>query len=140
MIPRGGNASLPVMLITAGDARVARITLEVAFPSKKLSFLEASNGSAAESADAILETEVRDTENGEKRIQIQISAPRAIPQGGLVSLVFQTAHDAELESEIKVRNLNQTAQSVDGQEIEAYGIDGSITLLAPATPCFFYMH
>ncbi|MBI2822605.1 MAG: hypothetical protein HYX74_10300 [Acidobacteria bacterium] len=139
-IPRGGNASLPVTLITVGDAQVAKITLDAAFPSKALSFLEATKGTAAESADAILETEVRDREDGEKVVQIQISAPRAIPQGGLVTLVFQTAHDVELESEITVRNLNQTAQSIDGEEIEAYGIDGSITLLTPAIPCFFYMH
>ena len=41
---------------------------------------------------------------------------------------------------IKLKNVKQSAQTVDGQTLDTYGIDGSITVMLPAAPCFFYMH
>lgn len=57
----------------------------------------------------------------------------------LNKLKFCPKH-VRLNTELKVKNVKRSAQTINGQLSEAYPIDGSITALAPMTACFFYMH
>ena len=97
-------------------------------------------GSAPRRLEDAPELPRQDSENGEKILQLEVSAPGAMPQGTLVYLSFEIGHDIEPDTEIRMKNLKQSAQAVDGKALDTYGIDGSITVLTPAAPCFFYMH
>ena len=75
-----------------------------------------------------------------KTVRLEISASRVIPEGLLVSLTFELSEEITLNHEIPLENLKQTAQSLDGQEIRARGLGGSISPIEPIPACFFYMH
>ena len=137
----GAKVAMPVTLVTnSEETKVERVTLQMSFPAKGLTFREATKGTALLSIDASIDAEVKDSENGEKILQLEVSAPGAMPQGTLVYLSFEIGHDIEPDTEIRMKNLKQSAQAVDGKALDTYGIDGSITVLTPAAPCFFYMH
>ena len=136
----GGKVAMPLMLVTAEDPKVGKVSVELSFPSKRLSFQDVTKGGALESIDAKIQTEIRDSEGGEKILQVEVSSPKPIPQGVLLNVNFQVGHGIELDAEVKLKNLKQSAQTVDGSTLDAYGIDGSVTVMAPVAACFFYMH
>ena len=131
---------MPLMLVTAEDPKVGKVSVELSFPSKQLSFQDVTKTAALESIDAKIQTEIRDSEDGEKILQVEVFSPKPIPQGVLLNVNFQVGHGIELDAEVKLKNLRQSAQTVDGSALDAYGIDGSITVMAPLAACFFYMH
>jgi hypothetical protein len=75
-----------------------------------------------------------------KILRLDISASRVIPQGLLLDLTFEMSEQIAINHEIQLENLKQTAQSLDGQEIRARGLGGSISPIEPIPACFFYMH
>lgn len=136
----GEKVSLPLTLVTSGEPQVTRVSVEVSFPSRLFTFVEVSNGAAADSAGVEISIQSRDAEDEEKILQIDVAASAPIPQGVLLNVVLEVAQHVRLDSDIRVKNLKQTALSADGQPLETYGIDGSITVLSPVSACFFYMH
>ena len=79
-----------------------------------------------------------------KRIlRVEVSAPQSIPQGVLLKLTFQVSEEAHTPSQIVLRNVKHSAESVEGEALETHGIDGTITVIAADSPffaCFFYLH
>lgn len=140
----GEKVFLPVTLITTDDAQVAKVSLEISFPSDVLSFVEAVQGLASESAEAEVKVDLsRDgSQPREGILRVDVRSSKAISQGVLVTLLFQLSKEAESDKVISLKSLKQAAQSVEGQPLEARGSDGSITVVseAPIMACFFYMH
>ena len=152
----GDQVSLPVTLVTRNEPQVAKISLEVAYPSELISFVEATLGSGAEAAGAEVTTELvesadpaeTEVETGQdepqelafKILRLDISASRVIPQGLLLNLTFEVSEQIAINHEIPLENLKQTAQSLDGQEIRARGLGGIIAPIEAIPACFFYMH
>jgi len=136
----GARVALPLTLVTRDESQVAKAHLETSFPSKTISFIGATSGAAAESVKLEIETQLVDSENGETILQIDISASEAIPQGVLLTLTFEVSKQVELGSEIKLKSLKQTSHSIEGQELETAGVDGSIRVLEPLHACLFYLH
>ncbi len=152
----GDQVSLPVTLVTQNEPQVAKISLEVAYPSELISFVEGTLGSGAEAAGAEVTTELvesadpagTEVETGLdepqhlelKILRLDISASRVIPQGLLVNLTFEMSEQIAINHEISLENLRQTAQSLDGQEIRARGLGGTIAPIEVIPACFFYMH
>jgi hypothetical protein len=152
----GDQVSLPVTLVTRNEPQVAKISLEVAYPSELLSFVEVTLGSGAEAAGAEVTTELvesadpagTEVETGLdepqdlefKILRLKIAASRVIPQGLLLNLTFEVSEQIAINHEIPLENLKQTAQSLDGQEIRARGLGGIIAPIEAIPACFFYMH
>ena len=137
----GGKVPVPVTLAANPmETKVSRISMEVSFPATPLIFREAAKGSALESFEAKIQTAIKDAENGDKVLQLDVSAPQALPQGTLVNLSFEISQGAKPDVEIKLKNLKPAAIGTDGKPLDTYGIDGSITVMPPAAACFFYMH
>ncbi len=152
----GDQVSLPVTLVTRNEPQVAKISLEVAYPSELISFVEVTLGSGAGAAGAEVTTELvesADSVGSEvelgldepqdlelKILRLDISASRVIPQGLLLNLIFEMSGQIAINHEITLENLKQTAQSLDGQEIRARGLGGTIAPIEVIPACFFYMH
>ena len=152
----GDQVSVPIILVTRNEPQVAKISLEVAYPSELIAFVEATLGSGAEAAGAELTTEIvesADSAGSEvetgldgpqdlefKILRLDISASRVIPQGLLLDLTFEMSEQIAINHEIQLENLKQTAQSLDGQDIRARGLGGTIAPIEAIPACFFYMH
>jgi hypothetical protein len=143
----GDQVSVPIILVTRNEPQVGKISLEVAYPSELISFVEVTLGSGAEAAGAEVRTQVVESadsaeiENADRKIlRLDISASRVIPQGLLLDLTFEMSEQIAINHEILLENLKQTAQSVDGQEIRARGLGGAIAPIEAIPACFFYMH
>ena len=152
----GDQVSMPITLVIRNDPQVAKISLEVGYPSELISFVEATLGAGAEAVQAEVkaelvefaesagtETKTNPNESQELELQtlrLEISAPRVIPEGVLVNLTFEMSEKFAINHEIPLDNLKQTAQSLDGQEIRARGLGGSISPIEAIPACFFYMH
>ncbi len=152
----GDQVSVPITLFTQNEPQVAKISLEVAYPSELISFVEATLGSGAEAAGAEVrtqlvesadsagtETETRPDESQDLERQIlrlDISSSNVIPEGVLLNLTFEMSEQIAINHEIALENLKQTAQSLEGQDIRARGLGGVIAPIEPIPACFFYMH
>jgi len=152
----GDQVSMPITLVTRNDPQVAKISLEIGYPAELLSFVEATLGGGAEAAGAQVKTELVETVESAgtgmemgvdgpqdpelKTVRLEITASRVIPEGVLVNLTFELSEEIILNHEIPLENLELTAQSLDGQEIRARGLGGSISPIEPIPACFFYMH
>ena len=143
----GDQVSVPIILVTRNEPQVGKISLEVAYPSELISFVEATLGSGAEAAGAEVRTQVvesADSEGSEggnrKILRLEISASRVIPQGLLLNLTFVMSEQMAINHEIPLENLKQTVHSLDGQEIRARGLGGTIAPIEAIPACFFYMH
>ncbi len=96
---------------------------------------------APEAADADLEMELEEPVDLERKILIlDISASSALPDGLLATLTFEVNDEIAINHEIHLENVSQTALSLDGQELRARGIDGTITSIEFIPACLFYMH
>ncbi len=96
---------------------------------------------APEAADADLEMELEEPVDLERKILIlDISASSALPDGLLATLTFEVNDEIAINHEIHMENVSQTALSLDGQELRARGIDGTITSIEFIPACLFYMH
>ncbi len=145
VITPGERVFLAVTLTTTDDPQVGKVFFEMSFPRKLLSFIEATKGRATETAGGEIKTQLRDSEGKieESILRVDVSASRTIPPGVLVKLAFDVSKEAKADSQIKLKNLKLTAQSLEGQPLEARGSDGSITVVSEAPvsfACFFYMH
>lgn len=152
----GDQVTVPITLVTRNDPRVARVFLEVGYPSELISFVEATLGRGAEAAGGEVKTElVESVESAGNRmemeldvpqdlelktVRLEITASRVIPEGVLVNLTFELSEEITLNHEISLENLKLTAQSLDGQEIRARGLGGVISPIEPIPACFFYLH
>ncbi len=152
----GDQVSFPVTLVTRNDPQVVKISLEVGYPSKLISFVEATLGGGAEAAGAEVKTELvefaesagtgmemglDEPQNLELKIlRLDISASSVIPQGLLVNLTFEMSEEIAVNHEIPLENLTLASQSLDGQELRARGLGGSISPIELIPACFFYMH
>ncbi len=152
----GDQVSMPITLVTRNDPQVVKISLEVGYPSDLISFVDATLGGGAEAAGAQVKTElvesaesagtVMETNPNEpqelelKILRLEISASRVIPEGVLVNLTFEMSEKIAVNHEIPLENLTLAAQSLDGQEIRARGLGGSIAPIELIPACFFYMH
>jgi len=138
---QGDQITVPITLVSQNEPQVGNIAFDVAWSSVLISLVEATLGPGADSVGAKLETELKEGEGPEQVIlHVNISAPSVIPDGLLVALQFEVLDDMNIKQEIALDNLSQTAQSVDGQELNAQGISGSITPLEFLPACLFYMH
>ncbi len=152
----GDRVSVPIILVTRNEPQVAKISLEVAYPSELISFVEATLGSSAEaagvevktqlvesadSAGTEMETGLDEPQDLERKIlRLDLSASNVIPEGLLLNLTFEMSEEIAINHEIPLENLKQTAQSLDGQDIRARGLDGAISPIELIPACFFYMH
>jgi len=151
----GDQVSVPIILVTRNEPQVAKISLEVAYPSELIAFVEATLGSGAEAAGAELTTEIvesADSAGSEvetgldgpqdlefKILRLDISASRVIPQGLLLDLTFEMSEQIAINHEIQLENLKQTAQSLDGQDIRARGLGGDHRS-DRSDSCLFLLH
>ena len=74
---------------------------------------------------------------------MEVSAPQSIPQGILLRLTFQVSEEAPTPSQIVLRNVKHSAESVEGEVLETHGINGTVTVISADSPifaCFFYLH
>ena len=109
-------------------------------PAAVLSFKEAALGGAV-SEGAALDTELRDGEDGEQKIlSVEVSSTEAIGQGLLVTLTFEVSQEIAINHDIQLDNLSQSSKSLDGEDLRARGLGGSITSIEFIPACFFYMH
>lgn len=136
----GDQVEMPVTLVTRNDPQVAKISLEVGYPAELISFVEATLGGGAEASQAEVKAELGGVSEELQVLLLEVSAPTVIPEGVLVNLTFELSEGITLNHEIPVENLKQTAESLDGQEIRARGLGGSISPIEPIPACFFYMH
>ena len=138
----GEKISIPLSL-SPGEEQATHISLEISFPSKLISFVEASKGAANESREVSIKAVSRpgDTGKGEDILRVEISSATPKPPGKLVQLAFQVSKQAELNDEINLKNLNVVVRKQDGTALEARGSDGLVTVLSGSLfACFFYMH
>ncbi len=152
----GEQVSVPITLVTRNEPQVAKISLEVAYPSALISFVEATLGSGAEAAGAEVKTQIVESadsagtemETGpdqsqdleRKILRFDISASHVIPEGVLLNLTFEMSEQIAINHEIPLENLKQAAESLDGQDIRARGLGGIIAPIEAIPACFFYMH
>lgn len=137
----GDLVELPVTLVTRYDPQVGSVSFEVAFPAAVLSFKGAALGGAVKTEGAELNTQLRDGEDGERKIlSVDISSTEAIGQGLLVMLTFEVSQEIAINHDIQLENLSQSSKSLDGGDLSARGLDGSITSIEFIPACFFYMH
>ena len=137
----GDLVELPVTLVTRYDPRVGSVSFEVAFPAAVLSFKGTTLGGAVKTESAELNTQLRDGEDGERKIlSVDISSSEAIGQGLLVMLTFEVSQEIAINHDIQLENLSQSSKSLDGGDLSARGLDGSITSIEFIPACFFYMH
>jgi hypothetical protein len=134
----GDPVEFPITLVTRNDPQVGSISLEVAFPSAGLSLTGAA---LPDGVEAELETQLRDEEGGERKIlSLEITSTQPISQGVLVTVTFEIAQEMAINGEIQLENLSQSSKSLNGDELSARGLDGSITSIEFIPACFFYMH
>ena len=136
---------MSTVLSTTEDPLVGKVSFELSYPAELLSFVEANPGPGAESSGANIKTEVYNSQDdvGETILRVEVSAPRSIPQGVLLRLTFQVSEEAPTPSQIVVRNVEHSAESVEGEVLETQGINGTVTVISEDSPifaCFFYMH
>ncbi len=138
----GEKTSLSVVLATDGDPKVGKLHFDVIFPTAHLTFVKLSNGAGVEAADGQVKTEIVKPEGATDAIlKVDISAPRPIPQGGIVSLMFEV--DKKAPPEIRLKAGGVAASGVAGHTLAAKGVDGLLNVLTTdsmAFACFFYMH
>ncbi len=137
----GDPVEIPVTLVTRNDPQVGSVSFEMAFPAAVLSFKGAALGSVLKTEGAELNTELRDGEDGERKIlSVDVSSTEAIGQGLLVTLTLEVSQEIAINHDIQLENLSQSSQSMDGGDLNARGLDGSITSIEFIPACFFYMH
>lgn len=144
----GETVFLPVTFSAPEGVQVRRIILELSFPSQVISLKEAIMGPAGQSAGAEIKEELLPSEGGEDEgqetiLRLDISAPGPIPNGELLRLGLEVSHSSETDNVVKIRNLKATAISAGGEELEAEGADGIVTVFGEGEvliACFFYMH
>ncbi len=144
----GQTVFLPVTFSAPEGVQVRGIILELSFPSQVISFAETIMGTASQSAGAEIKEELLQSEGGEEEgqetiLRLDISAPGPIPNGELLRLGLEVSHSSETNNVVKIRNLKPTAISAGGEELEAEGVDGIVTVFGEGEvvfACFFYMH
>ena len=137
----GDPVEIPVTLVTRNDPLVGSVSLEIAFPSAVLSFTAAVLGSVLEVEGAELNTELRDGEDGERKIlSVEVSSTNPIGQGLLITLIFEISQEIAINHDIQLENISQSSKSLDGEDLKTRGLDGSIISIEFIPACFFYMH
>ena len=137
----GDAVGFPVTVVTRNDPQMGSVSFEMAFPAAVLSFTDAALGGAVESEGAALNTEVRDGEDGERKIlSVKVSSANPIAQGLLVMLTFEVSQEIAINHDIQLENLSQSSKSLDGEDLNTRGLDGSITSIEFIPACLFYMH
>ena len=82
-----------------------------------------------------------DGDDGEQQILcVDVSSTEAIGQGLLVMLTFEVSQEIAINHDIQLENLSQSSKTLDGGDLSARGLDGSITSIEFIPACFFYMH
>ena len=87
-------------------------------------------------------TEVQENE-GEDVLRVEVSSSSPLPQGELIQLQFDVSQEAQPNQEFSVKSLKQRVETLEGEVLEARGLDGLIivAIFGEAIPaCFFYMH
>ncbi len=124
---------------TAAEAEVKRELVDA--PEEAGAETERELVDAPEEAGADLEMELEEPVDLERKIlRLNISASTALPDGLLATLTFEVNEAIAINHEIHMENVSQTALSLDGQEVRARGIDGTITSIEFIPACLFYMH
>ena len=138
----GEHAWVPVTLSAGHASRVGRILLEVSFSRQFLSFNSATQVAPAKSLRLDIKTEVQENE-GEDVLRVEVSSSSPLPQGELIQLQFDVSQEAQPNQEFSVKSLKQRVETLEGEVLEARGLDGLIivAIFGEAIPaCFFYMH
>ncbi len=137
----GDTVEIPVTLVTRNDPQVGSATFEMAYPAAVLTFKDAVLGGAVPGEGAQLNTGLQDGKDPEKQIlSVDVSSSDAIGQGLLVTLTFEVSEEIAINHEIELENLSQSSRSLDGADLRARGLGGSITNIEFIPACFFYMH
>ncbi len=133
---------LEVSLGSGPTAAEAEVTTEIVdAPEEPGAEMETELVDAPEAAAADLEMELEEPVDLERKILIlNISASTKLPDGLLATLTFEVKDEISINHEIHMENVSQTALSLDGQEVRARGIDGTITSIEFIPACLFYMH
>jgi len=138
----GEHALVPVTLSGGHSSQVGKIFLEISYPRQFVSFNSATQVAAAQSLQLDIKTELQETE-GEDILRVELSSPSPFPQGELIELQFDVSQEAQPNQEFSVKSLEQRVETLEGEVLEARGLDGLIivAIFGEAIPaCFFYMH
>ncbi len=104
----GDQVSFPVTLVTRNDPQVVKISLEVGYPSKLISFVEATLGGGAEAAGAQVKTElVESAESAGTGMEMGLDEPVESAGTGM-----EANPNEPQELELKTVRLEITASSV----------------------------
>ena len=136
----GARVPVPVMMLIRNQAPVGRISLEVAYPSDLVAFREVVPGGSSQAAEAEVGVQEGEGSEGKGHVLLEVSASRPIPEGVLAELVFEVVGELAYDQEVRLENAGRSARSVEGEEIQARGIDGAITSMEFIPACLFYMH
>ena len=140
--PTAAEAEVTTELVDAPEEAGAEAETElVDAPEEAAAETETELVDAPEEAAADLAMELEEPVDLERKILIlDISASSALPNGLLATLTFEVNDEIAINHEIHMENVSQTAVSLDGQEVRARGIDGTITSIEFIPACLFYMH
>ena len=80
-------------------------------------------------------------QEGTNTLRVEISSAQGLPEGELLRISFQISENAELNDEIIVESVSRSIQILEGEDLQAEGSDGLISVIANAFfACFFYLH
>lgn len=135
------KVALPLTMSASGEGPV-KVTIEIAFPTGALTFIDAAAGTALEVATAKIKATKKDApaDAKEQTITVEIDSPKPLSSGALASLNFSVNTQSAPDTEIHVRQVSRVATTAGGQKLEARGAEGLITLVEAPQACFFYMH
>lgn len=135
------KVALPLTLSASGEGPV-KVTLEIAFPTGALTFIDAAAGTAVDAASAKLKATKKEAaaDAKEQTVTLEIDSPKPLSSGSLASLNFSVNTESRADTEIHVRQVSRVATTAGGQKLEARGAEGLITLVEAPQACFFYMH
>ena len=143
----GAVVSIPAILKAPDAVDVGTVVLEIAFPSKLLSFEKVSKAIAAEAANAEVTAVVlpQDGQSEKTVVDITVKAEKGgfIPNGSMLDLFFKVSPEAPKKDTITVENTPEVSTNGDPpNKVPVVGDPGEI-IVAETTlvfGCFFYMH
>ena len=138
----GAQVFVPVTFSNSDSRPVSNVSLEVSFPKKQLAFVEVGVADAAKPLELKIAAELAaGASSDESLLKVEATSSGPIPKGDLLKLSFTISKEAKLNDDIVLKNLKQTARTLQGESLQARGANGMVTVLQGAFfACFFYMH
>ena len=135
---------LPISLSVGLGMRIARVSTEIVFPTKFLSFIKALVKAKGAELEAKVESDAQDADKSRLFVAVAAQGHEWLPQGIIAELQFQIAGTTpdgvlELPNSPKAYAISDPSHPIEN----VAGDFGSIidsTAAEPIPACFFYMH